>query len=268
MGGQATLASLPTPPDLSMPAGWERIYTAACLVALAAMGANAIRRWRSDRDTLPLALMAAGAVCVVLEPLVDVLGLCWYPRGSNYELFELMGRPIPFLVLPGYTFFMGGLTVIALHALETKGPRGLLWLYPLMIALELPFELLANQTGVYVYYGEQPLRVWDFPIWWLFVNTMVPIVAAVLIRPMRAWLTGPAVLLVVPVLPAVDAGVNAALAWPTWTVLNSDVPMAVTQLAGVTTCAMAVGALVLIVRALERAPGPVTRSAHHPEVPA
>jgi hypothetical protein len=266
MGGQALLASVPTPPDLSMPAGWERVYTAACLVALVAMGANAIRLWRADRDTLPLALMGAGALCVLLEPLVDVLGLCWYPRGSNYELFELMGRPIPFLVLPGYTFFMGGLTVIALRTLATRGPQGLLRLYPLMIALELPFELLANQTGVYVYYGQQPLRVWDFPVWWLFVNTMVPIVAAVLIRPLRGWLTGASVLLVVPLLPAVDAGVNAAFAWPTWTALHSDVPVAVTQLAGLVTCAMAVGALILIVRALEHETTP--SAVPHLEVPA
>ena len=144
--------------------------------------------------------------------------------------------------------------MIALHALDTRGPRGLLQLYPLMIALELPFELLANQTGVYVYYGQQPLRVWDFPVWWLFVNTMVPVVAAVLVRQVRPALTGPSMLLVLPLLPAIDAGVNAALAWPTWTVLNSDVPMAVTQAAGVATCAMAVGTLVLLVRALDRRP--------------
>lgn len=247
------LASLPAPPDLAMPQGWERLYTAACLLALVGMTANAVRRWRADRDQLPLLLMAGGALCVFLEPLVDVLGLCWYPRGSQYEIFELMDRPIPFLVLPGYMFFMGGLTVIALHTLESQGPRGFLPLFPKMILLELPFEILAVQTGVYVYYGQQPLQIIDFPVWWLFVNTMVPIVAAVLIAPARRWLTGAAGLIVIPLLPAVDAGVNAAFAWPTWTVLNSEVPMAVTQLAGLATCVLAVGSLVLIVRGLERA---------------
>lgn len=252
MGGPGVLASVPAPVALTMPAGWEAVYTAAVLVAFVAMSANAVRLWRADRDGLPLLLMAGGALCVFLEPMVDVLGLCWYPRGSGLELFELMGRPIPFLVLPGYTFFMGGLTVIALHTLRTRGATGLLRLYPLMILLELPFEILANHTGVYTYYGQQPLRVGDFPLWWLFVNTMVPVVAAVVLRPLRRWLTGSvAALVVVPLLPAVDAGVNAALAWPTWTVLNSDVPMAVTQLAGLATCALAVGSLLLLVRGLQ-----------------
>lgn len=239
-----------------MSSGWERIYTAAVLVAFVAMSGNALRLWRANRDALPLLLLAGGALCVFLEPLVDVLGLCWYPRGSQLEIFELMGRPIPFLVLPGYTFFMGGLTVIALHRLEVEGPGELLRLYPFMILLELPFEILAVHTEVYVYYGQQPLRIAEFPVWWLFVNTMVPVVAAVLLRAMRPWLVGPLALVVIPLLPAVDAGVNAAFAWPTWTVLHSDVPMAVTQLAGVATCATAVGALVLLVRALEGRLGP------------
>ena len=255
MGGSTSsfsVAALPSPPEhLAMSPGWERVYTAAVLVALVGMGANALRLWRAKGDTLPLLLMAGGALCVFLEPLVDVLGLCWYPRGSDLELFELLGRPIPFLVLPGYTFFMGGLTVIALHRLEVVGPRGLLQLYPFMILLELPFEILAVHTEVYVYYGQQPLRILEFPVWWLFVNTMVPVVAAVLLRAMRPWLVGPLALVVIPFLPAVDAGVNAAFAWPTWTVLNSDVPVVVTQLAGLATCGMAVGALVLLVRALD-----------------
>ncbi|MBA2279959.1 MAG: hypothetical protein H0W25_01810 [Acidimicrobiia bacterium] len=253
----STVGSLPQPPEqLTMSLGWERLYTGACLMAFLAMSANAFRLWRAQRDTIPLLLIAGGALCVFLEPMVDVLGLCWYPRGSSFEIFELLGRPIPFLVLPGYTFFMGGLTVIALHRLEVVGPKGLLQLYPVMILLELPFEILAVRTEVYVYYGQQPLRIIDFPVWWLFVNTMVPVIAAVLLRAMRPWLVGPVALIVIPFLPAVDAGVNAALAWPTWTVLNSDVPTAVTQLAGLLTCGMAVGALVLLVRALEGRLGP------------
>ena len=253
LGGLQVLAAVPTPPlALRMPHGWEQLYTTACLLAFAVMSVNAARLWRKGRDPLPLVLIAAGALCVFIEPMVDVLGACWYPRGSGLQLFELMGRPIPFLVLPGYTFFMGGLTVIALHVLQTRGPRGLLRLYPLMILLELPFEIVANHTGVYTYYGQQPLRIASFPIWWLFVNTMVPVVAAVLLRPLRPWLTGVRALFVLPLLPAVDAGVNAAFAWPTWTVLSSDVPGAVTQLAGLCTCGSAVGALVLLVRTLER----------------
>jgi hypothetical protein len=246
-------AGVPTPPlALRMPHGWEQLYTAACVLAFVVMAANAVRLWRKGRDPLPLVLIGAGAVCVLIEPMVDVLGACWYPRGSGLQLFELMDRPIPFLVLPGYTFFMGGLTVIALHVLQGQGPRGLLRLYPFMILLELPFEIVANHSGVYTYYGQQPLRIASFPIWWLFVNTMVPVVAAALLRALRPMLTGAAVLLVLPLLPMVDAGVNAAFAWPTWTVLSSDVPGAVTQLAGLTTCGLAVGALVLLVRVLER----------------
>lgn len=238
------VAALPSPPThLRMPEGWELLYTGACMVALFAMSANALRIFLRRRDVLPVLLIASGAICVLLEPLVDVLGLCWYPEGSQFEIFELMGRPIPLLVLPGYIFFMGGLTVIALDELDRRGARGLRKVYPLMIVLEMPFEWLAVQTGVYVYYGQQPLEVWDFPVWWLFVNTMVPVVTALVIHHGRWAFRGARVLLVLPLLPAIDAGVNAAFSWPTWTVLNSDVPMAVTQAAGLVTVGLCLAAL-------------------------
>jgi hypothetical protein len=232
------------PPTTTMPRGWQTAYTGGILVALVGFGGNALVVWRRTRDPIPLLCIAGGAVCTLPEPLVDILGLCWYPRPGQRQLFELMGRPIPVFVLPGYVFFMGGLTVLALSVVERRGARALLRLYPLLMAVELPFELVANHTGVYTYYGHQPLRILDFPIWWMFVNTLVPLTAALMIKGLnlKGWRTAAVVVL----LPMLDAGINAATAWPTWTVLNSRVPGAITQLAGIATCALAAFGLLLI----------------------
>ncbi|MGI8662545.1 MAG: hypothetical protein ACR2LQ_04945 [Acidimicrobiales bacterium] len=235
-----------TPPDATMPGGWQAIYTAGILLALLAFGGNALRVWHRTKDPIPLFCILGGAVCTLLEPMVDILGLCWYPRPGQTQLFELMGRPIPMFVLPGYMFFMGGLTVLAIGVVERRGRRALFGLFPLLMLVELPFELVANHTGVYTYYGHQPLRIFDFPVWWLFVNTLVPLTAGLAITGLRPMLRGRRGWLVVALLPMLDAGINAAAGWPTWIVLNSEVPSFVTQAGGIATCALAVLGLLLL----------------------
>ena len=240
-----------TPFGLHMSSGWQDVYTVVLVVSMLLLGVFAIRLAVREHDLLPIALLAGGALCTVLEPLVDVLGLCWYPRYGQVHLFETFGRPIPVYVLFGYTWFMGGLTIVAYRLLQTKGPDVLLRLYPLLILVEAPFELLAVHTQVYVYYGDQPLSLWAWPIWWGFVNTAVPIVAAVLFWTFHGELSGWRLALVVPVLIMVDAGVNAAAGWPVWTVLHASTPTAVRQLAGVATCLLGlllVGAAVALGR--------------------
>jgi hypothetical protein len=224
------------PFGLHMSPGWQAVYTLVLVVAMFLLGAFAIRLAVREHDPLPIALLVGGALCTVLEPMVDVLGRCWYPQYGQVHLFETFSRPIPVYVLFGYTWFMGGLTIVAYRLLQTKGPGALLRLYPLLILVEAPFELLAVHTQVYVYYGSQPLSLWAWPVWWGFVNTAVPILAAVLFWTFREELRGWRLALVVPALIMVDAGVNAAAGWPVWTVLHASSPASVRQIAGLATC--------------------------------
>ncbi len=53
------------------------------------------------------------------------------------------------------------------------------------IALETPGIL----AGTYLYYGKQPFDLWGFPIWWGFVNPVMPMVAGALIYKLRPHLT-------------------------------------------------------------------------------
>jgi hypothetical protein len=222
-----------------MPGDWQVVYTILLLVPLFALGGYATRVWWRDRNLVPLACLLGGAVCTVFEPIVDVLGLCWYPRHGQVRLFEAFGRPIPVGVLFGYTWAMGGMTVVFLQVIARRGVAYLWRLYPAVILVTVPFELIANHTGYYVYYGHQPLRIFSYPLWWGPVNMAVPIAAAVAITWLRPYLHGVGVLAAAAVVVMADGGVNAATAWPAWTVLNSSVPWAVTQLAGLATIGFA-----------------------------
>jgi hypothetical protein len=113
----------------------------------------------------------------------------------------------------------------------------------------VPFEIFANHTGVYVYYGNQPLRIVEYPVWWAPVNIAMPIVAATAIHLARRSLVGWRILAVFPIVLMADGGVNGATAWPAWIVLNTPgLPNVVVQLGGVLTIAFAVLLVWLVTR--------------------
>jgi hypothetical protein len=235
-----SLVSTNAPFDLHMSHGWQEVYTVALVIPLVLLVGYALQIWVRDKDVTAFALLIGGAASVIWEPIVDVLGKCWYPQFGQVHLFETFGRPIPLYVLFGYTWFMGGLTIVAYRLIQAKGMSALWRLYPILILIEAPFELLAVHTHVYVYYGHQPLSLSSWPIWWGFVNTSVPIAASVLLTCVRPKLTGWTVLLVIPMVPMLDGAANAATAWPVWTVLHASVPAPERQIAGVLTCLLGI----------------------------
>jgi hypothetical protein len=242
-----------------MPEGWQVFYTVLLFVPLLGLGGYCLQRYLKDRDPVPLLCLVGGAMCVLFEPIVDILGLCWYPRDGQWKLFETLGRPIPVGVLFGYMWAFGGLTAVAYTVLRQKGRPALWKLYPIFIGVSIPFELIANHTGYYVYYGNQPLRILEWPAWWGPVNFAVPIVAAIMINHFRRHLTGPRTLALAFLLPMADGGVNAATAWPVWSALNApDLPTIVVQAAGLLTVSLSVFLVWLVTR-------PATATATHPE---
>lgn len=248
------MGPLPQPPAGPMPEGWQVFYTVMLFVPLLGLGGYFIRLSLRDRDPIPVLCLAGGAVCTLFEPIVDILGLCWYPREGQWTLFETLGRPIPVGVLFGYMWAFGGLTALAHKVLTEKGTAALWKLYPLFIGVSIPFELVANHTGYYVYYGNQPLRILEWPAWWGPVNFGVPILAAILIARFRPWLTGWRILAVIAILPFADGAMNAGTAWPVWSALNApDLPTAVVQAAGLLTVSLAVTFVWLLTRS---APAP------------
>ena len=254
------------PPAGPMPQGWQVFYTVLLFVPLVGLGGYCVHRFLRDRDAVPLLCLAGGAICVLFEPIVDILGLCWYPREGQWRLFETFGRPIPVGVLFGYMWAFGGLTAVSYTVLRQKGPRALWRLYPVFIGVSIPFELIANHTGYYVYYGNQPLRIFEWPAWWGPVNFAVPIVAAVLIVQFRRHFTGPRTAALALLLPMTDGAVNAAAAWPVWSALNAPgLSTAVVQVAGVATVGLAVLIVWLVTHAspVAAAPDPDLAKASH-----
>lgn len=182
----------------------------------------ALRQVRSTRSPLPLLVLVGGGLCMFMEPVVDILGLCWFWPQGQFELFEAFGRPIPSWMLPTYIFYVGGQALYTWQRLE-KGETmaGLFKLYAIYMIVNVLLEEPPLLMGLYTYYGAQPLKIGPFPAWWAFTNAAMPMVLGALIYALRPYLTGWKALIAVPLMPMGDALTNGAIAWPTWIALNS-----------------------------------------------
>jgi hypothetical protein len=208
--------------------------------------------------------MLGGLCAIVIEPIVDVMGMCFFPiEGQWVGLETFAGRPVPIWMYPVYSWFVGGQAFLLWRSMQrgTLTGRGLWqhWLvgWGVNIVLETPGVLM----GVYAYYGDQAFNFWGLPLWWPAVNATMPVVAAFVVH--KAWhlLQGWRVLAIVPLLPMADGLVNGGLAWPTWSALHSEIGYAATYPAAILTIALAALAVWILASALPRI---AAVSADHP----
>jgi hypothetical protein len=228
-------------PDLSdtTSATGQALFTIAMVIATVAVAAFAYRYWRTTGSPIALLCMVGGLASAPIEAIVDLGGLCWYPREGQWRAYETFGRPIPVLVVFGYVWFMGGLMAIVEARVSAGATHRDVWrLYGGLIALNVVIETFGTRMKIYHYYGHQPLKFFGFPLWWAVVNTAVATFGGMVLAALRPHLTGARILVVIPLVPMIDAGVNASTAWPTWTMLNTDLSAWAIQLAGALTAGL------------------------------
>ncbi len=187
---------------------------------------------RSGRPTF-LLLFLSGGLMMVVEPMIDTVGGCWFPA-TAWTAFKAYGRPIPlWLCLVYFVYF--GIGVGVTWRLMRKGlSQGQLWgLYGGAILADFILEAVLLQFKPYMYYGPQPLVFFKFPLWWAAVNALTTMAAAAVVLRCEAFLMrGWRQLQIIPLVLTVSVAVNAAVGWPSWLVINTPVPPLVIQLGG------------------------------------
>jgi hypothetical protein len=261
------LSNIPQPPQgMEMNRTAQAVFTIGQIIPCLVMAFFAWRIWLKERSPIPALCMVGGAFAMFMEPIVDVLGLVWFPRDGQWVLFETWGRPIPwFLVV--YVWYVGGQSFLTFRKLE-QGARGRdIWkLYATFFVINVILETPGLYMDLYAYYGHQPFEFFRLPLWWPAVNSTMPILAGTLIFLLKPWLSGWRVLAVVPLVPAADGMANAAAAWPTWSALNTQLPAPLVWAAGCVTLGLACLLIHFISLAAEHKNGP--RPDVDPAVPA
>lgn len=237
------LAAIPNPPFNFKASSAQDVFSIAQFVVCGAMFVFAFRELRRGKGPIFLWCLLGGFVAVIWEPIVDVLGQCWLPsRGQHWEAFTLLNRHIPLMMPFVYSWFVGGQAYL-FYRLFSNGidRRRLFQLWGLVFLVNICLETPGIASNVYTYYGKQPMDIWGFPLWWGFINPLMPMIAAAMIYKLKPFLTEWWMLAVATIafIPSADGVANAFAGWPVIAALNTDVGYVGTWVASFITLGLA-----------------------------
>jgi hypothetical protein len=237
------------PVDMVMPAMAQLIFIVANGVICAAAFVYAEVHRRRTRSAIGYLLLLAGAATVINEPVVDVLGLCWFADKGSIGLFRAWGFTIPAFMLPVYGWYVGGQALLAFDAIQSGiTTRRLFRMYAVFALVNAALEIPGLNMGIYAYYGIQPFELLGFPLWWPICNALMPIVMAAIVSRLLPYLPGPRRVLIVLLGPMAAGMTNGAIAVPTWVALNSGTPLWGTRVAALVSLIMGLTLAFLVSR--------------------
>jgi hypothetical protein len=234
--------NIPVPPDMVFPQVPQTLAEIVLWSVVAAFVVYAVREWRRTGSPLALALLVGGGIALLNEPLDDILGLVHHPRPGQHVVFETMG-PIPHWGLPTYMIFFGGIAYVLLVALRklTFTPKAFWTGIAITFVLDLLIELPLLHFDVYTYfaYGDVPMSVAGFPLYWLFINTTGPILTAAILFAAPHYFRGWRAPLVVFLPLVTDAACSAAVGVPVYNALHvPGAPALITWGGAIASCAI------------------------------
>ena len=232
----ALTPTIPQPPVTdAMPKIPETIFNIFIFIPLGIALALAVRKIIKGNGPVLLYCIIGGALAATMEPVVDVLGLVYLKEVNALGTFTVLDRTMPLYICFVYPWYVGGLGYLA-SRLFRRGvtTKDLFMLWALDCVVDIFLESPGILAGTYLYYGHQPFNFWGLPLWWGFVNPVMPMVAGALIYKLGPKLdTGWKQLAIIPCIPMADGIANGAAAWPMWMTLNQhEVSYLVTYLAG------------------------------------
>jgi hypothetical protein len=163
----------PAPPyDLPLNTTMQVVATVALWAGTAIMLGCAVRIARRERSPFPVLLVLAVAVGSVIEPIYDITyHLHWLDAGEQWTLFTSFGLPQPVWVMPAYVMVFGLPALVLYRSLsENASMRRIFGLGLLTTITTAVFEISAINLDLYVYYGESPWRLFDYPLFIAFME--------------------------------------------------------------------------------------------------
>ncbi|KAJ2893458.1 uncharacterized protein MKZ38_008666 [Zalerion maritima] len=230
--------------DMAIPHTEQLIFTIATQIPFVIFFWMGIRNIVHYKDPTALFFGIGGCLASSFEPIVDVMGFCYFPREGNWVAFEWLGRPIPLLVPCTYGWFVGGMGYWCVSILQDpRTTRMGVWkLWGKAFVINLVLEYPPLYFGIYTYYGYQPLQVGGFPLWFPATNAITPIVAGTVVNLLHRLgeLNGWKMVVIVPITASAYGLANAAMGFPVWIALSTDLGYEVTYPAVVCTAVLLV----------------------------
>ncbi len=221
------------PADMQAPTTTYLIFYAIFVVAMIPTVAWMANDARRRRSAIPLAALGGGLLIgLVVPPIYNYLTLVWFPSNIPLPFVKAFEMNDPWFDALGYALFIGfGGYLLYLQFLDGQGACAVYATFALWAVTDLVLELPFLAAGMYRYYGDQPFMIGGFPLHWVLMNGLVPIISGTCMyfvaerwpagRRGAAWrvLLAPAVtgaLLMIPIFPvatALHAEVPSAVRW-------------------------------------------------------
>lgn len=211
--------------------------------------------WRSwqARSFVPILIFAGGGIAYLAEPLVNVLGLVWFPQQGIDEIWGSLGRKVPVFGFFAYLWFLGGMSyVIYERMLRGITARGIWLFFAGFVVLECCLEIPGLNIGAFAYYGNQPFVVFKFPVWWAFCNSVGPIVAGALCYRILPLTPTPLRFLAIYAVCLSNALAMMGAGLPTFFALNTTASPFITHLAGAVTIGLTLFFIYLVTLVVRR----------------
>ncbi|HQR04096.1 MAG: hypothetical protein JSR19_09585 [Proteobacteria bacterium] len=205
-----------------MPTDLQAVNLEIGMLIFAVFTAIAIWKLIKHRDPLVLFCVLGGLGMTLLEPICNVLGLAYHPEIGQIAAFTAMDRKIPWHIVLVFPCFFAGFTWLMAHLDARRIPVRKFWILVLAtILVSFVFELSPVHDGLWLYYGEQPLRIWGMPLWWYVANPTAMIgsasLAVLATRGLAGWKRWPLILIV----PVLGVGIHTGVAAPVYVAMNS-----------------------------------------------
>jgi hypothetical protein len=237
-----------------MPKTAETVFNVFIFIPLGVFLALAVRHLLQGKGPVLLYCILGGALAATCEPVVDVLGLVYLKERNALGTFTVLDRTMPLYICFVYPWYVGGLGYLC-YRLFQRGmtTRALFALWGIVGVVDVLLESPGIILDTYLYYGKQPFDIWGFPLWWAFVNPVMPMLAGALILRVKPHLPGWKLAAVILFIPMADAIANAAAGFPMWIALNqTDVSYVWTYLAGFITLGLSLLCVWLLSLAVAR----------------
>lgn len=258
------------PRDMVAPHDIQLVMTVGVGAVLALMTVAVIAGCIRQRTALYGLILLGGGLCMFNETALDILGQCYFPARGDWQAYETLGRPVPLWVAFAYFAYFGGLTAGTVFLLRRGLSRRQIWTGLACIeVLNCLLELPPLAKHLYLYYGEQPLRIaGKFPAVWLVFNCVGSFLAATLIVKTLPYLKGVR-LGAVLFLPPICQHAAFWLGVPYVAAINSDAGHGLRTVAALATMALGLGLMYLLIDAVAdrgekrtAAPVPLSESVH------
>lgn len=217
----------PIPLDAEAAQGPAWAFTVLAAVFFLASFWWVLRERARSGDWIPGLALVGGLIASFEEPWISRMIQLFYPADSPVLAFTAHGHPQPLYIQMVYPGFVGLGAYVVYRGLLARPDGGYIWrTFFGIVLLDLAFELPATAAGVFSYYGPQPFQLFDdgWPLWVAFINASGPVLAGWLMYRLAPRLAGLERGLLALLPPLAYAGVYGATGWPTYTMLNSDVP--------------------------------------------